>query len=197
MTDPWNPTTCAVFNWLALSLFLMFLGIFTPLFYIPTYAVSRGVDRTLASYLLAIVNGASTFGRVIPGVMADRLGAVNVLAWAAIVSGVILCCLPEAKTTGGLIAYSIFIGFSSGTVVSGGTAAIAKTAKSQELGTFIGMSMALASVAILIGPPINGRLLDDYGYLSVALFSGIASITGGLAALVAKFKMVGGIGGKA
>jgi hypothetical protein len=38
------------------------------------------MDATLASYLLAIINAASTFGRVIPGVLADKFGRLNIVA---------------------------------------------------------------------------------------------------------------------
>lgn len=50
----------ADFSLLVLGLFFVFMGMFTPLFYVPSYAVSRGINSTLASYLLAILNGAST-----------------------------------------------------------------------------------------------------------------------------------------
>lgn len=186
------------FNWLTFSMFLMFLGVFTPLFFIPSYAVAKGMNPTLASYLLAIINGASTFGRVIPGVMADKLGPINVLAAAGIISGIIICCITETGSNPSLIVYSIFIGFTSGTVVSGGTAAIARAAKDpRDMGTYMGMAMALASVSVLIGPPISGKLLDDYGYLALALFSGIACMCGGVAALVAKYMKLGSLRGKA
>ncbi|KAJ6093418.1 hypothetical protein N7486_008707 [Penicillium sp. IBT 16267x] len=60
------------------AMFFMFIAMFAPLFYLPTYAVSRGMDATLASYLLAILNAASTFGRIIPGVLADKFGRLNI-----------------------------------------------------------------------------------------------------------------------
>lgn len=166
------------------SMFFMFLGVFTPLFYIPSYAVSKGVDPTLASYFLAIINAASIFGRVIPGILADRLGPANVLSAAGIVTGIIVCCLTKAKTTTEIVVYCIFIGFSSGTVVSGGSALLASTTRNpQLLGAYLGSGMAIASFAVLIGPPINGRLLDDHGFLSLALFSGVACLVGGTIAI--------------
>jgi MFS family permease len=43
--------------------FLMIIGVFTPMFYLPTYAVQHGMSRQLAFYLVAIFNAASFFGR--------------------------------------------------------------------------------------------------------------------------------------
>ncbi|KAJ4316819.1 hypothetical protein N0V84_007687, partial [Fusarium piperis] len=81
------------------SLFFMFLGMFTPLFFIPTYAVTRGMKPDLASYLLAITNAASTFGRIIPGVLADKYGRLNMYALGGISTGIVIFCMNEAKTT--------------------------------------------------------------------------------------------------
>lgn len=112
------------FVMLVVAIFFLFLGMLTPLFFIPTYAVSRGVDATLASYLLAIVNAASTFGRIIPGVLADRVGKLNVLAVGGVASGIIILCFNKAETTAGLIVYSIVYGFSSGMIISGASTAL-------------------------------------------------------------------------
>lgn len=72
--------TGVVFVLLMVSMFFIFIGMLTPLFYLPTYAVARGMDPALAGYLLAIVNASSTFGRIIPGVLAYKYGRLNVFA---------------------------------------------------------------------------------------------------------------------
>ncbi|KAF7556708.1 hypothetical protein G7Z17_g1239 [Cylindrodendrum hubeiense] len=89
------------YNLLIIAMFFLILGMFTPLFFIPTYAVSRGMDETLASYLLAIINGASTFGRIIPGVLADKFGPFNMLLLAGLTNGIVILCLNTAKSTAG------------------------------------------------------------------------------------------------
>jgi MFS family permease len=54
-----------------LGSFLGFLGLYTPFFYIQSYAIQTGLaDPDLAFYLLAILNGSSTFGRIIPNYIA-------------------------------------------------------------------------------------------------------------------------------
>jgi MFS family permease len=185
------------FNWLTAAGFFMFLGVFTPLFYLPSYAVSKGMNSTLASYLIAIVNGASTFGRIIPGIMADKLGSINVLCSASIVSGILVCCMTQVESNATFYVYSILVGFFSGTIVSGIVASLTRTVKDpRETGTYMGMSMAVVSMAVLVGPPINGKLLDDYGFFEVALFSGIACLIGGLLGLVAKYTTSQGLLGR-
>jgi MFS family permease len=49
------------------GLFLAYLGFFSPFFYISTYATYLGMSQRLAFYLVSMVNGASLFGRILPG----------------------------------------------------------------------------------------------------------------------------------
>ncbi|KAL7624661.1 hypothetical protein AAE478_006231 [Parahypoxylon ruwenzoriense] len=146
ITSRLPPRTSTFFVWrafkeprlvlLTLSLFFMLLGVFTPLFYIPTYAVSRGIDPTLASYLLAIINASSTFGRIIPGILEDKFGRLNIFAFGGFITGIVIFCWNKAETSAGLIVYSLAIGFSSGTIISGASTAFTKRPKEpRELGT--------------------------------------------------------------
>ncbi|KAI1780688.1 MFS general substrate transporter [Hypoxylon cercidicola] len=192
------PRTTTFFLWsafkelkfvlLTLALFFMLLGVFTPLFYIPTYAVSKGMDTTLASYLLAIINAASTFGRIIPGILADNFGRLNMFAFGGIASSIVIFCWDKAETTAELVVYSIAIGFSSGMVISSASAAFTECPSDpRDLGTYIGMGMAVSSFAALIGPPVNGMFVSKYGRFSeVSIFSGVMLLVGGIVALATK-----------
>ncbi|KAL2016247.1 hypothetical protein VTK56DRAFT_4023 [Thermocarpiscus australiensis] len=188
----------AKFMLLIFTLFLSFVGMFAPLFFLPTYAVTRGMDAALASYLLAIVNAASTFRRIIPGVLADKYGRMNAFGTGALLTGVIVLCMTTAVNTAGLVVFAIAFGFASGTIISGGSAAISTCVDDpRNLGTYVGMGMALASTASLLGPPVNGALLDRYGgFLQATIFSGVLSLAGGIIVLATKATTTQGIFGK-
>ncbi|KAI0130657.1 MFS general substrate transporter [Daldinia grandis] len=173
---------------LTIALFFMLLGTFVPLFYIPTYAVSRGMDPTLASYLLAIINAASTFGRVIPGILADKFGRLNMFAFGGIITSIVIFCWNKTESTAELVVYSIAIGFSTGTVISGASAAFTEVPKDpRDIGTYLGMGMSLSSIAALIGPPVNGIFVSKYGgYSEVSIFSGVMVLVGGFIGLATK-----------
>lgn len=64
--------TCFVFGCLA-SLF----GLYTPFVYMDLFTIQYGIPAN--GYWLSILNAASTFGRVIPGMLGDRYGRINVL----------------------------------------------------------------------------------------------------------------------
>ncbi|KAK0621636.1 major facilitator superfamily domain-containing protein [Bombardia bombarda] len=184
---------------LIVSLFFTFMGTFTPLFYIPSYAVSRGMDATLAGYLSAILNGASTFGRIIPGVLADKYGRINVYTLGAIATAIVIFCMNSAESNAALIVYSVVVGFTSGTIISGASAAMSSCASSgQDMGTYMGMGMSISALGGLIGPPLNGVLLKHYGgFLEVSIFSGSVCLLGGIIALLSKLATPQGLLGRA
>jgi MFS family permease len=80
------------------------------------------MDPNLAGYKLAIINAASTFGRIIPGVLADKYARLNIFALGAFVTGIIVFCMSSATTNAALIVYSVAFGYWSGTSISGASA---------------------------------------------------------------------------
>ncbi|RJE21440.1 Major Facilitator Superfamily [Aspergillus sclerotialis] len=186
------------FNLLMVSLFFIFIGMFTPLFFIPTYAVSQGMSPTLAGYLLAILNAMSTFGRIIPGILADKYGRLNIFSIGAIVTGVVIFCLSSAHSNAALIVYAAVFGFVSGTIISGASAAFSLCPDNlQDIGTYMGMGMSISALGGLIGPPMNGALVKEYGsFFEVSILSGTMCLAGGFIALAAKAATPSGVFGK-
>jgi MFS family permease len=170
------------------ALLLMMLGCFIPFFYLPSYAVQHGMSSELASYLISILNGASFFGRVIPGILADKLGRLNMLCVVAFSSAILIFCWPKIITNASIIVFSGLYGFCSGAIISLMAACLAQAPKDpRNIGTYMGMGMAVAALAALIGPPINGALLNRYnGFDQASIFSGVVVSMGGAVALLAK-----------
>lgn len=170
------------------SVFLMIIGVFTPIFYLPTYAVDHGMSAELSSYLPSILNGASFLGRVIPGILADKLGALNMMCGAALSTGILIFAWQAATANAGIIVFCAFYGFCSGAIVSLMTFNFASVPKNpQNIGTYMGMGMACTSVAALIGPPVNGALVTRYhGFKQSMDMSGVFVLVGALGILVAK-----------
>lgn len=186
------------FDALIVAVFCMFIGLFMPIFYLPSFAVALGVKTTLASYLLAILNAASTFGRIIPGIIADRVGRLNMLVLAGILNGVVVFCFSQPSNTAGLIVYSVIFGFTSGMIISGAAAAFTLCPKDpRDMGTYMGMGLTMSALAVLIGPPLNGLLHEKYGgYFEMSMFSGAICLVGGLVTFASKGKTPEGIWGK-
>jgi MFS family permease len=190
--------TEVIFVLLMVSMFFIFMGMLTPLFYLPTYAVARGMDPALAGYLLAIANASSTFGRIIPGVLADKYGRLNVFAIGGVSTGIAIFCLNSAKTNSALIGYAVVFGFTSGTIISGLSACISLCAKDpREIGMYMGMDMSLSSLGGLIDPPVNGVFVHHYGgFFEACMFSGAVCLFGGFIAVLTKIATPQGIFGR-
>ncbi|KAL8344983.1 hypothetical protein RB601_005152 [Gaeumannomyces tritici] len=177
----------------------LFLGMFVPLFYLPSYAAREaGMDESTALYLVAAVNGASLPGRIIPGILGDRLGRVNTLAAAGAATSVLIFCWPSATTPAGVVAFACVFGFVSGALVSGGSVVFTLCPDSpKDIGTYMGMGIAVASLAVLVGPPVSGAILERYGgFREVSILSGVSCMLGAVLCLVAKAHTLQGVRGR-
>ncbi|KAH8688145.1 major facilitator superfamily domain-containing protein [Ilyonectria robusta] len=194
----WSSFREPMYVLLIASMFFGMIGMFVPMFLLPTYAITKGMDESLATYLVAMINGASIFGRVIPGVLGDKFGRINTLIGASVATSIIIFCWPEAETNASIIAVATLFGFTSGAIISGGSVAITLCPDDpKNIGTYMGVGMALASFAALVGPPVSGAMMDRYGrFEEVTYFGGAMTMFGGVMAAVAKSKSPQGLFGK-
>ncbi|KAF8859251.1 MFS general substrate transporter [Acephala macrosclerotiorum] len=128
------------------------------------FTISLKLDVDMVFYMVSIINAASLFGRVIPGVLADKMGLYNVMILSAGISGIICVMWTTAKSIGSIVVLSLCIGLQG--------ACAAAIAKPSQYGVAIGAVMAVVSIAGLIGSPINGQILAAHRYLGVALLVG-------------------------
>lgn len=87
---------------LCAGLFFLYLAISSPFLFVSTYAVKLGMSRSLTFYLVSIVNGASFFGRALPGFVADRLGKFNILIASSFFAAILAFCWTAATSTAGV-----------------------------------------------------------------------------------------------
>ncbi|KAI1347071.1 putative MFS monocarboxylate transporter [Xylaria sp. FL0043] len=179
----------SAFVLLCLGLAVAYFGLFTPFFYISTYAVSKGASSSTAFYLISAINAASFFGRVVPGHLADQYGYFNIFALSVLSSGVIAFTWTAAYTLPGMIVWSIAYGFTSGAVISLQSACAAKLSRPGEQGTALGLVLGCVSVTALVGTPISGQILLRSGYLSLGIWTGVTLLTGGVILTAARLKL--------
>ncbi|KAK5122335.1 hypothetical protein LTR85_004246 [Meristemomyces frigidus] len=162
---------------LCAGLFLSIFGFFAPFFYVSTYAVSLGMSSSFAFYLVSIVNGASLFGRILPGIVADRWGRFNMLVVSAFTAGIIAFCWTKATSVAGLVVWCVAYGFASGAILSLQLACATTLANEDSAGAAIGAVMGSCSLATLFGTPIAGEIVK-HGYLALSCFSGAMLMAG-------------------
>jgi MFS family permease len=98
----------------ASAFFLVYFGMFIPFFYTTDYALSKGFSSNLSFYTISLVNGASLFGRVLPGFVADKWGRFNLCIVMTALSGIISLCMTTVSSVAGLVFFSLAYGFTSG-----------------------------------------------------------------------------------
>jgi len=183
------------FTLFTIGLFFSFMGLYTPIFYIQTYAIQeRIMDTNLAFYILPILNAASIFGRVVPNFFADKTGPLNMLIPCALIAAVLVFCWIGIKDTPGLMIFAVLYGFFSGTFVSlPPTTLISLSPRLRVVGTRMGMSFAFSALGLLVGTPVSGAILNAAGqFLGPQLLAGGTILAAAGFMIAARLYKVGG-----
>ncbi|PWY67864.1 MFS general substrate transporter [Aspergillus eucalypticola CBS 122712] len=174
----------------SVGMLLVLWGMFIPFFYLPSYGETYGMSVTGANNLLAYMNAGSFVGRVLTGLMADRLGRFNIISLAALSCGILLFCLHKITTSGAIIAFSTLYGICSGGLISLQSACIGQiTPDHSIIGVKIGLMMGFCSVGGLTGSPIAGALLSAdhqkwYGFID---FCGSILMGGAVVTILSRY----------
>lgn len=167
--------------------FTMFLGMYVPYFYLPSYATDLLEATTGGSLtgddLLSILNGVSIAGRILLGYLAISIGPQNLIVVVSGCSSIAALCLMAVESSlAGLIVVTAFYGFLTGaffalqpSVFSGLSAK-----RPEVIGTRFGMAFTVMSFGMLFGSPIAGALKQVEGYSLAWTWAGAAMIAGAI-----------------
>jgi len=133
-----------------------------PFTYVPSYAQDvLGLDATVqGGQLLSIMSAANAIGRVVIGILGDRLGAIRVASVAFMLAGLSCFIWMFAESHGALIGFSIMYGFFSGsffTLVASITANIVGLA---NLGSGLTIIFLTNTPGNLFTLPIAGKIFE-------------------------------------
>ncbi|KAL4944146.1 hypothetical protein BDV06DRAFT_210528 [Aspergillus oleicola] len=160
----WNAFRDIPFMLFSVSLTLMMLGYWIPLFYVASYARTvLGTSTSLSFYMLSIINGASAFGRTVPYLVGSEVKPICTLIFCVAASAIAMFTWIAATSVAGFIVWACYWGFLTGVLVTGPTSIISHPALCPDfkmLGTRMGMMWAISSLGSLTGTPIAGALVD-------------------------------------
>ncbi|KAM6523003.1 hypothetical protein FALCPG4_012608 [Fusarium falciforme] len=172
------------------AIFVLDWAVLVPPAYITTYASFHGLTN-ISPHILAILNSASTFGRGLPGLVADRAGRFNVMIICSTMSALSIFGLwlhAESSITL-LLCFAIVYGFFSGTAYSLTPVCVAQLCRTEEYATRYGTAYSVVSFATLAGVPISGNILGAGGgkqYSALISFCGAAYATSTILFVLAK-----------
>ncbi|KAF2646559.1 MFS general substrate transporter [Massarina eburnea CBS 473.64] len=149
---------------------LLTASVTVPFFFIPEYALKLGIEETMAFNLLAVMNAANLFGRLVPSFVADRYGGMSTLLPLTFICTISLIVLPLITATPllpiipTLVVFSLFYGFAAGSVMILPAPIIVNLSPiSTDLGVRMGLAHLCAAFGGLIGNPISGAVKKE-GY---------------------------------
>ncbi|KAF7362320.1 MFS domain-containing protein [Mycena venus] len=175
-----------------------FLGLYTVvLTYLDVRATSVGVSPDFSFYLISMANGASLVGRLTSGFMADKLGAVNVVAPLTTIAAIMTYIFSLAGSKSSFVAIAIVYGFSSGAYVSSFTLPIYHLGDIADVGRRSGMALTLTAIGAMAGPPISGAIsTTSGGYSAVGYYAGSMILAAIVLMLVTRHLVLGKLWGK-
>lgn len=159
---------------------LIFIGILVPFFLAPAFSTSVGASTNTAFYLVAVINTAQFFGRVIPSFLADYIGPEIMLSAAQFSAAVCAFAWIAVHNVPGFTALLIIYGFLSGLLATLPAVVTPFVCPSMAVyGTRLGMVYAMAGVGSLIGVPVAVYAQAGSGkWLGPQLWAGFTLLAG-------------------
>lgn len=156
---------------------VMVLGLFVPPVFVVSYAKSLGYEDTKSALLLTILGFVDMFARPASGLIAGmkwvRPRSVYLFSFAMIFNGCTDLIGSQATDYSGLVVFCIFFGMSYGMVGALQFEVLMAIVGTEKFSSAIGLVLLMEAIAVLVGPPGAGRLLDATNqYMYVFLLAG-------------------------
>ena len=174
--------------------FFGFMGVYVTFFYIQLYALEQtDTSPYLASYLLSIINAASTFGRLVPNFLADKVGPLNMQIPFAFIASILCFGWIGIKSSSGLVVFCVLYGFFVGSFVSlPGITIVSLSPNLRQIGIQLGMALTISGCGLLVGEPIAGAILrSSGGWTGLQVWCGVLLAISGCFSLAARIFKVG------
>ncbi|CAG9950133.1 unnamed protein product [Clonostachys rosea f. rosea IK726] len=154
-----------------------------------------GLSYSEASFLIMVINGAGLPARVLMPMLADKIGALNVITMCTLSISVIVFCWFAVSNVPGFYVFTAFCGLVSGATQSLMPTTIASITKRLDtVGTRMGMCFSIISFASLTGPPIGGALQSAMkgSFTGAQVWAAVSTLGAGLCLLGARFTKLRG-----
>lgn len=155
-----------------------------------------GLNYSMASLMVIIVNGVGVPFRVLIPMLSDRFGPLNVIIPVVFAWSVVAFFWLAVTNVPGYYVWTIFYGaFSAAFQCLTPTTVASITDRLDKVGTRMGMAFGIISFASMTGPPVGGALLSvSQGKFTAAqIWAATAMMVGSALCLGARWAKAGGI----
>jgi MFS family permease len=158
-----------------------------PIFHMVANAIDHGVGAMAAATVFGVAGVGSLCGRVICGIMADRIGAKRMLLAGLALQALAVSLYLVVRDLSGFYALAMMFGFAYGGVMPLYAILVREYFGARIMGTMFGAVGFVASLGMAMGPVVGGWLYDGSGSY-FWLFLGSAGIGLGAVAIAFTFR---------
>jgi MFS family permease len=158
-----------------------------PIFHMVTYALDRGVPAMAAATVLSVAGLASLSGRILCGMVADRIGAKRTLLVGLVMQAVAVSLYLVTRELASFYALALLFGVAYGSVMPLYAILVREYFGARIMGTAFGAVAFASTLGMALGPWAGGRLFDAFGSY-VWLFIGSCGIGLGAVAIASTFR---------
>jgi MFS family permease len=154
-----------------------------PIFHTVSYAMGTGLSAMAAVTIYSAEGLAGLFGRIVLGVLADRIGVKRVLITGLLVQAVAAAAYLFVSRLGEFYAVAAVFGFAYGGIMPLYAVLAREYFGQRILGTIFGATTMLSSLGMALGPWVGGWIFDTYhGYAWLYISSfGVGLVAAALA----------------
>lgn len=146
---------------------IMFFGLFAPLVFLSNYAKSMHISKEKAAFLLSILAFTDMIARPSMGLVAStrwvRPRIQYFFAASVLYNGVCHLLAPLSVDYVGFSVYAVFFGVAFGWLSSVLFETLMDLVGAQRFSSAVGLVTIVECGPVLLGPPLLGKLNDDYG----------------------------------
>lgn len=184
-----------VFWLISIESFAIYTGYWALTFYIGSTATQLGGTLQDGSNLLLVLNAGSAVGRVLAGVVSDKLGNINTLFTSFILTMVIEMALwMTAKSLAPLYVLCAFYGLLSPTFISLNAVIVSTQFDTDVLASVMGMTNLFSGLGVLAGNLSQGAIYEKYDhrdqFTNVIIFSGMFILFAGIVTFVMRMHVI-------
>ena len=151
------------------------------------YAIDIGVTPTISAVALGLLGGFSVPGRIISGIIADRVGWQRVFIISQFGLALFILWLSIIKTVWMLYFFVLFYGVFHGSRVSAHVGILGEFFGMHSLGEIIGITLAIGMSTGALAPYLAGFIFDITGsYLIDFMVVMMTLLGGGIIAILIK-----------
>jgi MFS family permease len=158
-----------------------------PIFHMVTHAIDRGVPAMAAVTVLSVAGLASLGGKIICGLIADRVGAKRTLLVGLAIQALSVSLYVFTQSLGSFYALAVMFGFAYGGVMPLYAIIVREYFGARIMGTVFGAVALVSTLGMAIGPWAGGWLFDTSGSY-FWLFMGSFGIGLGAVAIAVTFR---------